>query len=62
MQEGQIRIEKRLDNMEQGQAHTNTVIEALAAGQNDLREKMVGLEAGVKIEENDLLHDVKSNV
>jgi hypothetical protein len=34
------KINKRFDTLEQGQARTNTALEALAAGQQDIREKM----------------------
>lgn len=49
------KIQKRFDALEQGQAHTNitvaqikTAVETLAAGQQDLREKVGGLAAGQK--------------
>ena len=42
------KIQKRFDTLEQGQAHTNTALEALAAGQKDLREQVVGLQDGQK--------------
>ncbi len=42
-------ITKRFDILEQGQAHTNTALEAVAAGQKDLREHLVRLQAGQKV-------------
>src|SRR6266566_1971517 len=41
LKQGQKRLER-------GQTHTNTALEALAAGQQDIREKVGGLQAGQK--------------
>jgi hypothetical protein len=57
LQDGQARLEakiaefqgqnnKRLGNLEDGQAHIKTAVEAVQAGQDDIRDKMA-TEAGV---------------
>ncbi len=46
VKQGQAQTNKRLNTLEDGQTHLKTAVEALKAGQDDIRDKMA-TEAGV---------------
>ena len=54
--QGQTRLEKRSDNLAQGQAQIKTALEAIKAGQEDIQEKL-----DTKADKADIL-DVKAEV
>lgn len=61
------KIHKRFDTLEKGQAHTNSALEAVKAGQDDLREKVVGLEKGQKAIREEMatkadIHDLRAEI
>ncbi len=50
LQEGQERIEKRLDRIEQDHSHTSTALEAVAAGQKEQVTKADLMDLNAKID------------
>src|SRR5713101_5394160 len=65
LKQGQARIENRLGNVEQGQAHTTTAVEALGEGVQDIRKHMAtkdGVDIAVEAAKIELKADIFASI